>query len=305
MKIGYFGDGIWAYNAFQKLFDHPEIAFAFVCGRYGSIDHILKSMAEKHGIPWLQTENINSSEFIEKLVAFNCELFISMSFDQIFKPAVFNIPTMKTINCHAGKLPFYRGRNILNWALINDEKEFGITVHYIDEGIDTGDIICQKTYPITDKDSYATLLKTAHKECAEVLHSAVKLLAKGDAKPIPQETIHPVGTYFSKRTTGDEILNWNTKSREIFNFVRAICEPGPMARCWLGKQEVLINCADMVPDAPTYKCIPGAVLFEEEDAIFVKTLDSMIKVTDYRTSGRSFRPGDRLTSNVQSLEYGK
>jgi methionyl-tRNA formyltransferase len=64
-----------------------------------------------------------------------------MSFNQIFKSEIINLPRLKTINCHAGKLPFYRSRNILNWVLINDEKEFGITVHYVDEGIDTGDII--------------------------------------------------------------------------------------------------------------------------------------------------------------------
>ena len=77
-----------------------------------------------------------------------------MSFDQIFKEEIINIPPLKIINCHAGKLPFYRGRNILNWALINDEKEFGITVHYVDFGIDTGDSILQKNYEITDDDDY-------------------------------------------------------------------------------------------------------------------------------------------------------
>lgn len=66
------------------------------------------------------------------------------------------------INCHAGKSPLYRGRNILNRALINDEKEFGITVHYVDEGIDTGDIILQRVYEITDEENYATLLDRAH-----------------------------------------------------------------------------------------------------------------------------------------------
>ena len=73
-----------------------------------------------------------------------------MSFNQIFRKDIINLTPIGIINCHAGKLPFYRGRNILNWVLINDEKEFGITVHFVDEGIDTGDIILQKTFPITD-----------------------------------------------------------------------------------------------------------------------------------------------------------
>ena len=80
-----------------------------------------------------------------------------MSFNQIFKREMIDLPKYGTINCHAGKLPFYRGRNILNWALINDEKEFGITVHYMDEGIDTGDIIVQRTYPIGEEDDYGIL----------------------------------------------------------------------------------------------------------------------------------------------------
>ena len=82
-----------------------------------------------------------------------------------------SLPKLKTINCHAGKLPFYRGRDILNWVLINDEKEFGITVHYMDEGIDTGDIILQRTFPITDEDSYKTLLERSYDECANILYN--------------------------------------------------------------------------------------------------------------------------------------
>ena len=75
-----------------------------------------------------------------------------MSFDQIFKNEIINAINNNIINCHAGKLPFYRGRNILNWVLINDEKKFGITVHYIDEKIDCGDIILQRLFKITDQD---------------------------------------------------------------------------------------------------------------------------------------------------------
>jgi methionyl-tRNA formyltransferase len=98
-----------------------------------------------------------------------------MSFNQIFREEIMNMPPLKTINCHAGQLPFYRGRNILNWALINDEKCFGITVHYVDSGIDTGDIILQRTYPINDADNYKSLLEVAYTECANILYDAIKI----------------------------------------------------------------------------------------------------------------------------------
>ena len=88
---------------------------------------MLINYAKKHNIPYFIEKNINSKMFIERVKKYNCDLFVSMSFDQIFKKEIINLPRLKTINCHAGKLPFYRGRNVLNWVLINDEKEFGIT----------------------------------------------------------------------------------------------------------------------------------------------------------------------------------
>ncbi|MEA1052839.1 formyltransferase family protein [Lamprobacter modestohalophilus] len=84
---------------------------------------------------------------------------------QIFKKSTIERLDLGAINCHAGKLPFYRGRNILNWALINDEEEFGITVHSVDTGVDTGDIIRQQCFPITDADDYSTLLERAYWLC--------------------------------------------------------------------------------------------------------------------------------------------
>ena len=201
--------------------------------------------------------------------------------------------SVKIINCHAGKLPFYRGRNILNWVLINDEKEFGITVHYVDEGIDTGDIIWQRCYPITDEDDYATLLERAYEGCATNLYDAIKAMQQNNITPIAQKNIHSMGLYCTARREGDERLDWNQKSRDIFNFVRAICHPGPEARTLLNNQEIAINRVEYLPEAPHYKGIPGAILGVESGAFFVKTLDSYIKVTEWRGCAK-LRIGDRL-----------
>ena len=156
---------------------------------------------------------------------------------------------MKKINCHAGKLPFYRGRNILNWALINDEKEFGITVHYLDEGIDTGDIILQDVYPITDEDDYGTLLTRAYDGCADVLYRAIKMIQNDEVKPIKQNDIDPIGIYCGMRQPGDEISNWSQSSREIFNFIRALSSPGPQATSWINGRLIQINKAKMISGA--------------------------------------------------------
>lgn len=216
-----------------------------------------------------------------------------MSFNQIFKKDIINIPKYKTINCHAGKLPFYRGRNVLNWVLINDEKEFGITVHFVDEGIDTGDIILQRTFIITDRDDYSTLLEKSYIECANILYEAICLFKKGKVNTKKQLEIHPVGFYCTQRKEGDEIINWNQTSREIFNFVRAICKPGPMARTFLNGKEIKINKVELIKDAQNYKCIEGAILQKEDNFFIVKTKDSFVKIVEWEYDGK-FRVGDRF-----------
>ena len=134
-------------------------------------------------------DSVNSKASLNKIKSFNCDLLVSMSFNQIFREDLINLTPIGIINCHAGKLPFYRGRNILNWALINDEKEFGITVHFVDTGIDTGDIILQKTFPISDKDSYKTLLNTSYSACGDILFEALVQIAESNYKRTKQKTI--------------------------------------------------------------------------------------------------------------------
>jgi len=293
LKIGYFADGEWSHRAFLKIIKDIDIEIKFICVRFDTQDTTLKNYCIKYKIPYLKSKNINSENFIKKIAEYGCDLFVSMSFDQIFKQKIISLPRYKIINCHAGKLPFYRGRNVLNWVLINDEKEFGITVHYVDSGIDTGDIILQRTYSITDKDNYASLLEKAYEKCADILYDAITLFKNGMPKGIEQSTIHPIGFYCSQRKEGDEKLNWNQTSREIFNFVRAICKPGPMARTILNNKEMKINKVELIDNSPKYKCIIGAVIKKEKDVFWVKTRDTFIKVVEYEYDG-NIRVGDRF-----------
>jgi methionyl-tRNA formyltransferase len=294
LNIGYFADGPWSHKAFEKIVNDNEIFISFICVRYDTKDETLKNYAKKYNIAYIKHANINSEEFITTIKKYKCDLFVSMSFNQIFKSEIIDLTKYKIINCHAGKLPFYRGRNILNWALINDEKEFGITVHYVDEGIDTGDIILQRNYKISDEDNYQTLLERAYIDCSNILYDAIILFKKGFVEAIEQKQIHPIGFYCSQRKIGDEVLNWNQTSREIFNFVRAICQPGPMARSFINNKEMKINKVLFIENAPIYKCVIGSILNKEKDGSFlVKTKDSFIKVIDYDFDDK-FKIGDRF-----------
>lgn len=293
LRIGYFADGPWSHKAFELLIKDTSIEICFIVPRSDTHDKTLFEYSVKYAIPYLARTQINSEDFYENASHFGCDLFVSMSFNQIFKRKITNLPKYGTINCHAGKLPFYRGRNILNWALINDEKEFGITVHFIDEGIDTGDIILQRTFPISDDDDYSTLLNIAYSQCATILFDAIKLFQRGEVKRINQSTIHPVGMYCGQRKSGDEKINWNQESRGLFNFIRAICIPGPVAETTINGTIVKINKSRLIDDAPKYIGIPGQIIGKTDRGFLVKTKDSFLEIFDIKTD-TNIKIGDRL-----------
>lgn len=294
LKIGYFADGPWSHKAFEKIITDPTIKVMFIVPRNDTKDMQLKNYAQEYNIDYITGAKVNSDEFLEQVKPYGCDMFVSLSYNQIFRERIINLPPMKTINCHAGKLPFYRGRNILNWVLINDENEFGITVHYVDEGIDTGDIILQRTYPITEEDTYYSILNTAYDGCAEVLYDAIKELQKGNITPQKQNDIHPVGFYCGGRGPGDETVNWNQSSRQVFNFIRAVYYPGDiLATSYINGSEVKVKRSAIVENAPEYIGIPGQVVGKTERGVLVKTADTVLEVYDYEYE-RKLRVGDRL-----------
>jgi methionyl-tRNA formyltransferase len=293
LKIGYFADGVWSHNAFKLINNDERFDIKFICPRYNAQDAILKDFAELCHIDYIRSENVNSGAFLELIDKYKCDMLVSLSFDQIFKKEIINAARLGIINCHAGKLPFYRGRNVLNWVLINDEKEFGITVHYVDEGIDTGDIILQKIFPISDNDDYSSLLRVSHIECANILYEAMILIHNGNAPRLDQKSIHPVGMYCGARKEGDDMINWDSNSRDLFNFIRALSRPSPIARCFLAERKFLINRASMIDKAPLYKGIPGQVLYKDNRKFVIKTKDSILKIEEYFYDG-TLKVGDRL-----------
>lgn len=281
IKIGYFGDGKWAHKALDLLIDDSRINVEFICPRFSTKDDFLKLRSKKFKIDYVIEKDINSLSFINYVKRKEIDLIVSMSFDQIFKKEVFTIPKYGSVNCHAGKLPYYRGRNILNWVLINDEKEFGITVHYIDEGIDTGDIIAQKTFQIDDNDSYKSLLEKAYIECPSLLKESINQLIDGNFNRIKQDSIASAGTICSKRVPGDEIIDWQKSSRYIFNFVRALNGPSLSATTFLNKKEIKIFQVEEINNAPNYIGIPGSILSKDKFGYIVKTGDSYIKIVNW------------------------
>ena len=278
MKIGYFADGPWSHLALNRILAEGDIKVAFVTARHDSPDAVLRELAKRLDVPFYVVSDVNDKNFLEQIRKQEVELNVSMSFNQFLKSDLIDLAPRGFINCHAGALPYYRGRNILNWALINGEKEFGVTVHFVDVGIDTGDIIAQTMYPIGPVDDYRKVLQTAYEGCAETLLEALQAIRDGEVSPRPQREIHPVGFYCGMRQAGDEGIDWEWSSERIHNFVRALSPPGPGARTTMGDKAIAVLATSLIPKAPDYLGIPGQVVGRDSRGLVVKTGNTTIMI---------------------------
>ena len=274
LRLGYFGDGPWAHRAFDLIVRDPRFEVAFVVARSQVPDPALRERARAHGLPFLSYPNVNADAALAALASYDADLFVSMSFDQIFRAPFLSLPPLGVINCHAGALPRYRGRNVLNWALINGEQTFGVSVHYVDEGIDTGDLLKQTHVPIAPTNTYREVLAEAHHACADTLLGALGDLAEGRAERRPQGS---GGFYCGRRRDGDEWLDWRWSSARLHNFVRGVAPPAPGARSVMRDQEVAILRSTLL-DAPPYLGTPGEVVGRSEDGVRVKTGDGVLEL---------------------------
>ena len=303
MRILTFGDGAWATSSIEALAREGWTLVGIVA-RVNPSDVELLKTGEKLGLPVLQPTNVNTPDSLAQLTALKPDLGVCISYDQILKPPVMAVTPKGVVNFHAGKLPHYRGRNIINWAIINGEEEIGLTVHYIDEGIDTGDIILQRTASIGWTDTYGDVLDRVAAALPGFVVDTVQFIDSGEAPRRPQA--HLPGTYFSRRRDGDEWLDWSDTSRNLHNKVRAISHPAPGARTALGDETVIIWEAFYDPTWPQYIATMGEVVGQYSGAgVMVKTSDSTllvkrVQVGEGEEHVPSWRIGTRLGMDLRA-----
>lgn len=272
-RVILFGDGRWAADTLARLADDGH-EIAAVVARANPSDGTLSSAAARLAVPVLQPARVNAAPSVAALAALAPDLVLSVAYDQILRASVLALPPLGCLNVHAGRLPHYRGRNVVNWAIINGEREIGVTVHHMDDGIDTGDVVLQRTLPIGWTDDYATVLERVVAAVPGLAAEAVAQVVSGRAERRPQD--HALGTYFGGRGSGDEWLDWGDSSRDLHNKVRAITRPGPGARTLLGDRPVVVWRAHWEPGWPCYLATPGQVVGRQSEGVLVKTGDSTL-----------------------------
>jgi methionyl-tRNA formyltransferase len=243
--------------------------------------HGLEEVTDKYNLKLFEEKNINDNQFVEKVSnELKPDLIISVNFDQIFKKEIINIPGKGCINIHASLLPKYRGRAPLNWAILKGEKETGVTVHYINEGIDTGKIILQEKIDIKKIDYIDDILKKVKERYPEMINKAVDLIESAKVEPVEQEKED--GSYYGKRTPGDGLIDWDQSAKNIYNLIRAVSHPYPGAFTYLGNEKVFIWRSEVEAEVANNEQA-GKIIEKDDGTFLVQCGRGKLLVTDYET----------------------
>ena len=251
----------------------------------------LDDLTRKYSLPILYFDKLNTSATAEKLTAFNADLFILCGYNKILKNRIIKVPDLGTINLHGGKLPEYRGAAPINWQIINGEETGGCSIIYVDEGIDTGDIIAQEIYPITPGDTHASILEKTLAIFPPLLEKVLKQIEDGSVNAEKQDL--NTGGYFPRRYPSDSLISWKKMDDvQVHNLVRGMFGPYPAAYTFLGDNKIEIDKTQLMDQ--TYAGTPGQVVDKKGESVIVQASNRGILIERISVDGRSVPPSDIL-----------
>ena len=248
----------------------------------------VKNIALDSGLKIVQPENVNDKIIIEKLKEINPDVITVVAFGQMISSEILDLPRYKCINIHASLLPKYRGAAPINWALINGEEETGVTSIILQEKMDAGKMIIQKSIRIGPDETAGELNNRLSILGAEVLMDSLKQIETGAAKYTLQD--EKLVTYAPKLKKKDGLINWNHSTEEIHNFVRGM-NPWPAAYTTLirntSKERIIIleTEKDTPSDTETNK-IPGTIIDISDRGIKVATKNGCIWIKEVKPEGK-------------------
>jgi len=238
LRLAFFGTAELACASLNTLATSPEFTIAAVVtqpdrpkGRSLQLQPSpVKSAALALGLPILQPDRARDPAFLASLRVVELELAVVVAYGQILPKALIELPRHGCVNVHTSLLPKYRGAAPIQWALLNDDAETGVTIMKIDEGLDTGDLLTQQATPIHATDTAQTLHDRLARLGAELLLPTIRDLVGGRITPRPQPATG--ACYARKITKEDGRIDWSLPARAIWNRVRAFA-PWPGAYTFL------------------------------------------------------------------------
>ncbi|MDX5345803.1 MAG: methionyl-tRNA formyltransferase, partial [Hymenobacteraceae bacterium] len=197
---------------------------------------------------------------------------------------VWAMPEFGTFNIHASLLPQYRGAAPINWAIINGEKETGVTSFFLRHAIDTGDIIFQERVPILEEDNVGTLYEKLKQAGAELALQTIRALEKGDVPRVPQPTEAETLKHAPKIYKETCQINWEMPAEQVRNLIRGL-SPYPAAWTSLQDKNFKLYEVSVLPDQH-YGVAPGTVVTDNKTYLDVQALPGVVRVLELQMEGK-------------------
>ncbi len=257
--------------------------------------------AQKAKIPLITPSSLKTEEIKEKLSSLSADLFIIADYGKILPAFLLSIPKIASIGVHPSLLPLYRGPAPINWALLNGDKETGVTIFKVDAGLDTGDIILQKPVSIAWDDTVYSLNKKLACEGANLLVESLNIFRKEELKSVAQDEKR--ASFAPKFRKEDGKINWQDSAVNIHNKIRALSGWPSVYAFYKGKMIKIIEAEAILAAVEN---APGTVETIKKDGICVSTGSGTLKIKRVKpegkremdacafVSGYRIKPGDKL-----------
>lgn len=262
----------------------------------------VKEYALSQNIPILQPEKLKDPDFLKALESWNADLQIVVAF-RMLPEVVWNMPRLGTFNLHASLLPQFRGAAPINWAIINGEKETGVTTFFLTHEIDTGKIISQEKIPIEDTDNAEIVHDKLMFQGAELVLKTVNDILTDSVTAIDQKglitqdtTLYPAPKLFKETCR----INWNQTTKKVYDFIRGL-SPYPTAWTELVTNNAIslnLKIFESEKQIVSHELTPGNMLSDGKTFLKVSTTDGFLLLKTIQQAGKKkMAIGDFLRGN--------
>lgn len=262
-----------------------------------------KILAEEAGIPVLQPIKIKTEEFRNGLLSYQPDLIVVTAYGRILPPSILELAPMGCINVHGSLLPAYRGAAPIQWAVINGEKEVGITVIQMDEGMDTGDMLLKGSLETSPGETAGSLFDKLADLGGQTLLKAIRGLKEGSITPTGQD--HGQATMAPMLKKDDGLLDWQKSSSVLESMIRGL-DPWPSAFSYLEGERIRLFRPEVIHQ--DHEQPPGTVLQADKRGLLIACGENALLVRELQPAGkkrmtaeayfcgRSISVGSRLAS---------
>lgn len=241
----------------------------------------VKECALAHGIPVLQPLKIKTPEAIEELKKYEADIFVVAAFGQILSSEILHMPKFGCVCIHASLLPKYRGAAPINWAIIDGEKESGVTIMQMDEGVDTGDMLLKSVVPIEEKETGDSLFEKLSVAGARLIVEVLPMIEQGKAIAVPQKNEESCYAKMLRKDIG--FIDFMGSAESIERKIRGL-NSWPSAYTYYQNKMMKIWAADVLDEKTDGA--PGTISYVTKDTIAVNTEKGLLLLTEIQLEGK-------------------